>query len=431
MGFAVPHEEDGPEAWRAVAVRHAHDEAARDALLSAADAGPDSVAHAVWPALLARTRGRAHAQLVERIAARAASRRAGVGVLWALCAVALGPQDALRRTALSALRAPAFQSDHAALSWALSLSARVVAARGAGPRERSALAGWIALGGRDALDGLDPAEAWRRWISGRERPEGIEYALMLAAAGARRAELEHLRAVAEHVITLSGTASPQTGALWRWLATGGADGAADEGAGRSSWRSAGPRVVALSALSLVRASDALAHLAFHAGGHGGFDRAVLEHVLRVCARDALRDRADEASLPWTVLASRVEERSRSRAALDAAVERVCDGLERSEHPARDLLRVLLGHEEPEATGGAREGAIVAPWLSPALRVRVLCAALANDALDARGLALRDLESRGAPAAVRLLLRDVARSDPDPITRQRARQLAREGGQGPE
>jgi hypothetical protein len=146
-------------------------------------------------------------------------------VLWSLCAIALGPQDALREPAARALLSAPYALDRDALSLAFSLSARVQSARGAGPRERAALARWVSRGGDDPLEGADAAAMWQAWIKGRERPEMLDYALLLSTAGARRAELEHLRSVTEHVIlTLRGRAAPETGALWRWLATGGADG---------------------------------------------------------------------------------------------------------------------------------------------------------------------------------------------------------------
>jgi hypothetical protein len=45
-------------------------------------------------------------------------------------------------------------------------------------------------------------------------------------------------------------------------------------------------------------------------------------------------------------------------------------------------------------------------------------------LAARSVALDDLERHGVPASVVPLLRDIAASDLDPVTRQHARQLAR-------
>ena len=85
---------------------------------------------------------------------------------------------------------------------------------------------------------------------------------------------------------------------------------------------------------------------------------------------------------------------------------------------RDLLSLLLGRDRDGSLLGA------ARWLSEDPRARVLETALTHRALDALGIALDDLERQGVPAAVIPLLREIAASDPDPITRQHARQLAR-------
>jgi hypothetical protein len=421
MTFALPHPSDAPTVWRAVAAQFASDAKAREALLVAADAGSDAIAHAVWPALIARTKGAAHVATVAHVAARARDRRAGPGVLWALASVALGPKDELRKVAAEALIRPVFSRDREALSLAFSLSARVAAARGATARERAALQAWLGAGGEDPLADRDAATTWRAWIEGRERPAALDYALVIACAGARRAELEHLRAVAEHVIVaLFATASGECAALWRWLATGGSDGAEDDGAGRSSWSESGPRVVALGALSTVRASVALAHLAPHAEAASSFDRAVLAQVLRACAAEALRAQLEAQSSSWTLLAAKADERAEWQRAMDAAVERVCEALSRSKLDGRALVRILLGRESDERA----KSAVNARWLSPAMRVRALGVALANEALGARTIALGELADNGVVAGVLGLLREIAKSDADAITRQQARQLAR-------
>ncbi|MFO0559782.1 MAG: hypothetical protein U0269_17315 [Polyangiales bacterium] len=426
MAFALPHPSDPPSVWRAVTAQFAGDVQAREALMAAADAGSDAIAHSVWPALIARTKGAAHASVVRAIAARARDRRAGAGVLWALASVALGPRDELRSAATDALVRPAFAGDREGLSLAFSLSARISAARGATPRERAALEAWLRSGGEDPLAGADGASTWRAWMQGRERPIALDYALVLACAGARRAELEHLRSVAEHVIvTLFATTSPECAALWRWLATGGSDGAEDDGAGRSSWSESGPRIVALGALSTVRASMALAHLAPHAAAGTSFDRAVLTHVLRACAAEAhkAREEAHGASaLSWVVLAATANERAEQQRALDAAVERLCEALSRSQLESRTLVRVLLGREE--AQDKSKHALTSEPWLSPAMRVRALAVALTNEALGARSIALTELAVNGVAPGVLGILREIAKSDPDAITRQQARQLAR-------
>jgi hypothetical protein len=421
MTFALPHPSDAPTVWRAVAAQFASDAKAREALLVAADAASDAIAHAVWPALIARTKGAAHVATVTHVAARARDRRAGPGVLWALASVALGPKDDLRKVAAEALIRPVFARDREALSLAFSLSARVASARGATARERAALQAWLSAGGEDPLADRDAATTWRAWIEGRERPVALDYALVIACAGARRAELEHLRAVAEHVIVaLFATASAECAALWRWLGTGGSDGAEDDGAGRSSWSESGPRVVALGALSAVRAPVALAHLAPHAEAASAFDRAVLAQVLRACAAEALRAQLEEQSSSWMLLAAKADERAEWQRATDSAVERVCEALSRSTLDGRALVRILLGRESDERA----KSAVNARWLSPAMRVRALGVALANEALGARTIALGELADNGVVAGVLGLLREIAKSDADPITRQQARQLAR-------
>jgi hypothetical protein len=430
MPFVLPHPSDPPSVWRTVAAQFAGDDDARAALLAIADTGHDAVAHAVWPALIARTRGRAHDATVTTIAERARARRAGPGVLWALTGVLLGPRDVLRAAAARALASPAFERDRVALSLALSLSARISGARGSTARERDALRAWVELGGEDPLAGRDGDASWRSWIEGRERPEQLDYALVLACAGARRAELEHLRALAEHVVRLFGRAAAATGALWRWLATGGADGAEDDGAGRSSWAESGPRVVAISALSTVRPAQALSVLAPHAEAGAPFDRAALVYVLRACAAEVRARRDEERSLSWAVLAAQSEDRLASDAAIDRAVELLCEALARSSQRADAIVALLLGRERgpiarpisadrssPPVMDAASE-----PWLSPALRVRVLGVALANEALASRSIALTDLAEHGVVAGVVALLREVVKSDPDPITRQQARSL---------
>ncbi len=418
MPFALPHPNDAPGVWRTITAQFAGDSQAREALLAAADAGPDAVAHAVWPALIARTKGSAHSDAVAQVTRRARDRRAGPGVLWALCSVALGPRDALRSMATEALSRPVFARDHEALSLAFSLSARVAAARGATARERGALEAWVKSGGNDPLDARDGNATWRAWMQGRERPAMLDYALVIACAGARRAELEHLRAVAEHVIvTLFASASVECAALWRWLATGGSDGDEDDGAGRSTWSASGPRIAALGALGAVRPSLALGHMAAHAEAGAAFDRAVLEHVLRACAAEALREREVAQSTSWVLLAGSADERAEEQRAVDAAVERLCAALSRSSLSSRELVSVLLGRER-------ETGSIQQSWLSPAMRVRSLAVALSNEALCARAIALSEIAENGAPPGVLGLLREIAKSDPDAITRQQARQLSR-------
>lgn len=426
MAFVLPHPSDPPTVWRTIAAQFASDTKAREALMAAADAGSDAIAHAVWPALIARTKGAAHASIVRAIAARASERRAGPGVLWALTSVALGPRDELRSVATDALVRPAFAADRDGLSLAFSLSARIGAARGATPRERSALDAWIRSGGEDPLAGADGASTWRAWMQGRERPSALDYALVLACAGARRAELEHLRSMAEHVIvTLNAGTSPECAALWRWLATGGCDGMQDDGAGRSSWSESGPRIVALGALSTMRASAALAHLAPHAADGTSFDRAVLTHVLRQCALEAQKAQEEThgaSALSWAVLAATAHERAAQQRSLDTAIERLCDALGRSPRQSLELVRILLGREEEQYP--SKHVLVRKPWLSPAMRVRVLAVALTNEALGTRSIALTDLALNGVPPGVLGILHEIAKSDPDAITRQQARQLAR-------
>lgn len=422
MDFVLPHPSDAPSVWRSISAQFAGDSLARDALLAAADAGSDAIAHAVWPALIARTRGSAHLATIRAIAERAQTRRPGPGVVWALMSALLGPRDEARTPAARALSKPAFARDREGIALALAIAGRASNARGATAREKSALDAWTREGGEDPLADRDAQQSFRAWVQGRERPAMIDYALVLACAGARRAELEHLRAVAEHLVTLFNTATPECAALWRWLATGGSDGGEDDGAGRSSWLDHGPRVAALGALSTVAPSVALAHLAPHAEAGAPFDRAVLAQVLRACAHEHLRAQREAESSSWVLLAARAQDRIDEQRATDAAIERLCDALSRSSADASELWRVLLGRERDD--GPAKHRPVCEPWLSPAMRVRALSVALSNASLGARAIALGELGERGVVPGVLALLREIARSDPDPITRQQARQLAR-------
>jgi hypothetical protein len=111
----------------------------------------------------------------------------------------------------------------------------------------------------------------------------------------------------------------------------------------------------------------------------------------------------------------------ARAALRSTLEKFVESLAAvtvSDPAWRELLALLLGR----APEGRRAGG--APWLTDELRVRLHTVALSHAPLDARRLALTELETRGVPLALVPLLREIARTDPDPITRQHAKQLAR-------
>lgn len=424
MSFVLPQVNDPPEVWRRMAVLYARESAAREQLLLAAQSS-SMVAQSVWPALLSVLRAKALHETALRICEQARGvKESSPAVIYALMGLLLGPADALREAAAQALSSPVYASERTGISLAISLSAKVDV-RGPTPRERSALEQWVAVGGEDLLAGREGREVWSQWITGRERPKGLDYALLLATAGASRAALEQFRSVAEHLCMLWGEASMEAGMLWRWLAMGGADGEANTSSGRTTWASSGARVVALSATSVLGVVAALAHASATMNEGSDFDRAVLEQLLRGCAREVLKQREEQAGSAWWAQGAQLAAREAFEQSVDQAVLALCESLQRSSLNAENLLRILCGTEH--MTGSATSSKIIAvesEWLSPTARLRVLSVALENGALGARRVVLSEMEARGVPSAVLSVLKEVAKSDPDAITRQHARQLAR-------
>ena len=425
MSFALPHISDPPEVWRRITVLYARDSAAREQLLRVAQSSM-TVAQSVWPALLSVLRAKALSDTAARVCQEASvATESSPGVVYALLGLLLGPVDGLRAEASRALRSPTYTAEQAGISLAISLSAHTDV-RGPTARERAALEQWKLAGGTDPLAGREGAEVWTQWISGRERPKGLDYALVLATAGASRAALEQLRSVAEHLCTLWGEASMEVGMLWRWLALGGADGEANTSSGRTTWDSSGARVVALSATSVLGVVAALSHASATLDEGLDFDRAVLEQLLRGCAREVHKREIEQAESVWWAQAEQLKEREAFVRSVEQAVFVLCATLQKSSTNSAHLLRVLLANEQivGSATSSSKVVAVESEWLSASARLRVLSVALENGALGGRGIALSEMERRGVPSAVLSALKDVARSDPDAITRQHARQLAR-------
>ncbi|MDP3275631.1 MAG: hypothetical protein Q8Q09_10580 [Deltaproteobacteria bacterium] len=433
MSWALPHPSDLPEVWRSVAVTSASNAPRRQALLHASDSASDAIADCVWSALVVSARGHAQREVLAEVSARAMGRRPGLGTVYALMGALLGPNDDLRGPSARTLVERPYRDEHSAIALALALSAHVRAARGASAREKAAYRAWCDAGGADARALCEPDSQWQRWLSGRECPEGLDHALVLATAGAKRAELEHLRAVAEHLISLWGRASAFTGALWRWLALGGADGLADDGAGRTTWRASSARVVSIAAASALGVLAATEHAvaqwdasafalgdasAFTLGdaSAGALDHAVLLQLLRLLAHETLAV-AERTQAEGRLAALSAVERAHAARRRDALIDRLCDKLATASHTDsahRELMALLLGDPRENAPW----------WLSPTMQARVLWVALTCPALESRGQALAMLSHREVPPSLLGVLQDIARTDLDAITRQLARQLCR-------
>lgn len=398
----LPHPDDPPSVWRRFAVTVAPDPAARAALLDALAAQPEATLEAVLPALATRARGRARAEVLEAIAALAPRRPLAPGTVYVLTGELLGSSGATRGPCVRALRTTAPEVQRA-VALALSLAVRVPAARGGGERARDGLAVWVQAGGDDPLRGADPAARWRAWLDGGDDEPALDHALLLATAGAPRGAVDQLRAVAAHVIERRGAAGAGAAALLAWLARE-CTGADDLPASvcHAAWLPVAARALALTALHAAGPAAALSHVAGTLT-EGPLERALAAAVLRACVLDARRGPGEAAS------------------ALGEAVGALTEALaavQVSDPAWRVIVGLLLGRDRDGALLGAGR------WLTEDLRARVHAVALTNPVLGARRLSLADLEAQGVPAAVVPLLREIARTDPDPITRQHAKQLAR-------
>jgi hypothetical protein len=399
---------------------YARDAQARAQLLDAA-ASSAAIAHGVWPALLSVLRAKPLVETATHICRDAMRAKVSdPAVVYALMSLLLGPVDALRAPAVQALVSPQYALDLPGISLAVSLSAKS-AVRGPTDRERGALEHWTAAGAPDPLAGRNGNEVWSLWITGREMPECLDYALVLATAGAQKAAVEQLRSVSEHLCNLWGRASPQVGMLWRWLALGGPDGEANTTSGRATWASSGARVVALSAIGVLGITAALERASATYCDSQEFDRSVLEQLLRSCARDCLARKQTQSETLWWAQTEQLHVREAAERAVEQAVEVLCESLAKSSVPAEPLLKILLGIE---ARSTSKTAVVEHAWLSEAARIKVLSVALVNASLGARAAALRELETRGVPAVLLASLKEVAKSDADAVTRQHARQLAR-------
>lgn len=402
LALALPHPEDPPTVWRRFAVAMVPDARARKTLLPVLLAQPDEVLAAALPALLCRARGRARVELVCSLAEAAPRRPPAPSTVYALVGELLGSSGETRAPCVAALRC-APEPDRRAVSLALSASARVYAVRNGGEREAAALSEWRRAGGEDPLEQAEGTSLWRAWLDAREVPEGLDHALILASAGAPRAVVEQLRRMAGHLIEAGGGASHGAASLLAWLAaecTSADDLPAS--ARNPAWRITAARALALTALRDAGPSSTLRHIAGTLEA-GPLERAIALEVLRACVLAARRGPGDAAD------------------ALSEELPRLTDALAAARVPDPSyaaIVSVLLGRDPAGGVLGAGR------WLTEDLRARVHVVALCNAALDARRIALADLEAHGVPPSVLSALREVAREDPDPVTRQHARQLAR-------
>jgi hypothetical protein len=205
------------------------------------------------------------------------------------------------------------------------------------------------------------------------------------------------------VIARRGAATPSAARLLAWLARACTrSDAAPASVRHAAWFATALDALARTAHTNASADAALAHaIACFAGDR--FDRELAHGIVRLLVLDARRAPGEAATALGDALAP----------LLDALVS-----MSPGDDVARDTVALLLGRD--------RDGSLLgsARWLSDELRSRVLDTALTQPSLGARTLALDELERHGLPASALPALREIAASDPDPVTRQHARQLAR-------
>ncbi|MEI8256003.1 MAG: hypothetical protein WCJ30_10065 [Deltaproteobacteria bacterium] len=402
MNPPIPATLDSPEAWRAFALAHVADTSTRRAVLAAMHAAPESARTEVLAAMLTHARGKARLDVAARIATLARAHPPSGPLVYALVGESLGSSGATREPCLEAL-AGAHADEQPGIALALAMAASMRGIRERDDRQRAAWDGFVARVPGDPLDGVAPDRAARAWRDDEPAPVALDHALLLTTAGAPRATVEHLRAFALHVVTRRGRATPPAARLLAWLARACTrPDAAPASVRHPAWFATAVDALACTAHTAVGASAALRHAADLLAGDR-FDRALALAVVRQAVIDARRAPGESARALGDTLGALLE-----------AVVRAPGG----DTVPRDLLAVLLGRD--------RDGGLlgVARWLGDPLRARVLETALAHPALGARVVALDDLERLGVPPGVLHSLRDIAASDPDPITRQHARQLAR-------
>jgi hypothetical protein len=191
--------------------------------------------------------------------------------------------------------------------------------------------------------------------------------------------------------------------LLAWLARASSDSDRAPASVRDSgWFTTAVDALARTSFTIASPEHALRNAAERLAGDG-FDRALAQAIVALAIVEARRAHGPTA----TALADSLHV---LLAALVAAPSR--------DSTARELIAALLGREPTGAYLGSGR------WLSDDLRSRVVETALVHGDLRARDLALTDLERNGVLPALTSLLRAIASSDPDPIIRQHARQLAR-------
>ncbi len=398
----LPAPLDPPEVWRAFALAHVTDAITRRAVLAAMREAPEPVRTEVLAAMLTHARGKARLDVASRIATLAPANPPVGPLVYALVGESLGSSGATRDACLDALVA-AHADEQPGIALALAMAARVPGVRERDDRQRAAWEGFVARVPGDPLGGVAPDRAARAWRDDEPAPGAFDHALLLDTAGAPRATVDHLRAFAQHVIRRRARATPPAARLLAWLARACArPDAAPASVRHPAWFATAVDALARTAHDAVGPTAALRHGADLLAGDR-FDRALCLAIVRFAVLDARRGPGGAATALGDTLPALLESIVRSPGA-DAV--------------PRELLALLLGRDGDGGLLG------VARWLGDALRARVLETALAHAALDARVTALDDLERHGVPVSVLPWLRDLAASDPDPVTRQHARQLAR-------
>lgn len=402
MKPVLPSANDAPDTWRTFALAHVTDALTRRAVLAAMHTAPDAVRTDVLASLLPHARGQARLDVAARIAALAPTHPPTGALVYALVGEALASSGATRTPCIEALRA-ARADEIPGIALALAASAEVPGLRERNERERAAWALFRADLSLDPFERTDPADALHTWRRGEPAPAALDHALLLATAGAPRATAEHLRSLAVHVITRRDRATPPAARLLAWLARACTrPDAAPASMRHPAWFPTAVDALARTTHSEAGTLVALRHAAARLAGDR-VDRALALAIVRRAILDARRAPGEASAALTDALAPLIESLAASP-----------DG----DDVSRDLIALLLGRDRDGSLLGA------ARWLSEDLRARVLETALAHPLLAARTVALDDLERHGVPASVVPLLRDIATSDLDPVTRQHARQLAR-------
>lgn len=404
--IALPELLDPPDAWRAFALAHVTDTSVRRAVLAAMHSALEPVRTDVLSALLTHARGKARLDVAARIAVLSPGHPPAGALVYALVGESLRSSGGSRDACLDALAA-AHEEDRPGIALALAMAASLPGVRERDDRQRAAWEGYVTRTPGNPLGDVTPESAARAWRASEPSPAALDHALLLASAGAPRATVEHLRAFALRVIQRRERATPPAARLLGWLARAcERPDAAPASVRHAAWFATAVDALARTARASVGMFPALRHARELLAGDR-FDRALAMAIVRLAVSDAQRARGGTDTALGDALADTLQ-------GLLEAVVRVPG----TDTAPRDLVAMILGRERND--GLRRDPG----WLGDVLRAHVLETALVHAALGARVVALDDLERNGVPAVVLPWLRDVAASDPDPVTRQHARQLAR-------